>query len=264
MDGTRGWHKQPASLREASTIPVLLRRTRLTPWRRTQHIVTRPNQRRLSTGSYQRTVLYPASDLDSLVIIQKHSNSLSTCRQFRAVECSLHHMFGQRKQPSFSWDPKRRRLAVLGPRFRKGNNLWRKACLTSISGPGCSPTMFNQLVGTTEYVLYNNGVEDSQRSGWATGHGILWGSSDLWDSSPGLQQVGLPKSSSGFSWQPILQHWYTPGQHDKLVDHKSRQVRLTSLAREQLSRSTLWGTPLVPQQHPHIRAERLERPWQTS
>ena len=166
-------------------------------------------------------------------------------------------MLGQRKQPSFSWDQNGDDWSPLGLVLGRGN-LWIKACSSSISGPGCSPTMFNRLVGTTEYVLYNNGVEDSQRLGWATGHGFLWGSSDLCDSTPGLQLVGLPKTSSGFSWQPILRHWYTPGQHDQLVDHKSGQVRLTSLAREQLSRSTLWGTPLVPRQHQHIRAERLE------
>ena len=124
------------------------------------------------------------------------------------------------------------RLAAPGPSFWKGNILGIKAC--SPSGLSCSPTLFNRLAGTTEYVLYNNGVEDPQRYGWATDRGILEGSSDPQLSAPGLQQVGLRKSSSGFCGRPILQHWHMRGQHGQLVDHKSRQARPTSLAREQL------------------------------
>ena len=56
----------------------------------------------------------------------------------------------------------------------------------------------------------------------------------------------------------ILQHLYAPGQHGKLVDHKFRQARLTSLAREQLLRSTLGGTPPAPQQPQHTLAGHLE------
>ena len=43
----------------------------------------------------------------------------------------------------------------------------------SPSGLSCSPTLFNRLAGTTEYVLYNNGVEDPQRYGWVTDRGIM-------------------------------------------------------------------------------------------
>ena len=102
-----------------------------------------------------------------------------------------------------------------------------QAC--SPSGLSCSANPFNR----TEYILYNNGVENHQRYGWATDRGILFGSSGPWLSAPGLQRVGLPKSSSGFCWRPIQQHRYRQVQHDQLVDHKSRQARLTSLAREQ-------------------------------
>ena len=126
------------------------------------------------------------------------------CGQPGTVERCLQHTVGQRNQPSFSWDRQRnqpsfswdqkwsplfwkgkvldmsgtyrqssalRRLAVPGSSFWKGNILWIKAC--SPSGLSCSPTLFNRLAGTTEYVLYNNGVEDPQRYGWATDRGIL-------------------------------------------------------------------------------------------
>ena len=152
-------------------------------------------------------------------------------------------------------------MVAPGPSFWKGNSLWIKAC--SPSGLSCSPTLFNRLAGTTEYVLYNNGVEDPQRYGWATDRGILEGSSDPWLSAPGLQQVGLHKSSSGFCRWPILQHWYMRGQHNQLVDHKSRQARPTGLAREQLRRSTLGGTPPAPQQPQHILAGHLDSSSQT-
>ena len=112
-------------------------------------------------------------------------------------ERCLQHTVGQRNQPSFSWDEKRSPLSwkgeildmpgtyrlvqcaqtigrFSGPHFWKGNVVWIKAC--SPPGLSCSPTLFNRLAGTTEYVLYNNGVEDPQRYGpvygWATGRGI--------------------------------------------------------------------------------------------
>ena len=98
---------------------------------------------------------------------------------------------------------------LLGPQFWKGNILGIKAC--SPAGLSCSPTLFNRLAGTTEYVLYNNGVKDPQRYSWATDRGILEGSSDPWLSAPGLQQVGLRKSSSGFCWRPIYYNIGTCG-----------------------------------------------------
>ena len=96
-----------------------------------------------------------------------------------------------------------------GPSFWKGNILGIKSLLASRAE--LQPYLFNRLAGTTEYVLYNNGVKDPQRYGWATDRGILEGSSDPWLSAPGLQQVGLRKSSSGFCWRPIYYNIGTCG-----------------------------------------------------
>ena len=76
---------------------------------------------------------------------------------------------------------------LLGPHFGRGIFWGIKVC--SPSGLSGSPTLSNRLAGTTEYVLYNNGVEDPQLYGWATDRGILEGSSDPWLSAPGLQQA---------------------------------------------------------------------------
>ena len=106
------------------------------------------------------------------------------------VLCSGRGRFWTRLAP-IAWSSALRRLAAPGPSFWKGNILGIQACSTS--GLSCSANPFNR----TEYRLYNNGVEDHQRYGWATDRGILLGSSGPWLSAPGLQRVGLPKSSSG-------------------------------------------------------------------
>ena len=62
-----------------------------------------------------------------------------------------------------------RRLAAPGPHF--GREYFGDKSLLTMRAE-LQPCLFNQLVGTTEYALYNNGVEDPQRYDWATDRGI--------------------------------------------------------------------------------------------